>query len=86
MIGSGLQGMMFAVRFASIKLAKQIVGARVNAADQFTVQINQGATTIARATTTGTGTTVTGGATALTQVTSGTNYALTEIAAGARLT
>ncbi len=40
MTGSGLQGMMFAVRFASIRLTKQITGARINAADQFTFRIN----------------------------------------------
>lgn len=39
MTGSGLQGMMFAVRFASIRLNKQITGARVNAADQFNFRI-----------------------------------------------
>jgi hypothetical protein len=37
--GGGLQGAMFAVRFASIRLNKQIVGARINAADQFTFEI-----------------------------------------------
>ena len=33
MVGSGLQGAMFAVRFASIRLNMQIQGARANAAE-----------------------------------------------------
>ncbi|MBK8630773.1 MAG: hypothetical protein IPN84_11375 [Sphingomonadales bacterium] len=33
LVGGGLQGVMFAVRFASIRLNKQIGGARVNAAE-----------------------------------------------------
>lgn len=57
MIGSGLQGVMFAVRFASIRLTKQIVGARINAADQFTFRITatSSGTTLASGTTSGTG-------------------------------
>lgn len=57
MVGSGLQGVMFAVRFASIRLTKQIVGARINAADQFTFRINATSTgtTLASGTTSGTG-------------------------------
>jgi hypothetical protein len=57
MTGSGLQGMMFAVRFASIRLNKQIVGARVNAADQFQFRITatSSGATLATGTTTGTG-------------------------------
>ncbi len=39
MVGSGLQGVMFAVRFASMRLTKVISGARVNAADQFKFDI-----------------------------------------------
>lgn len=39
MRGQGLQGMTFAVRFASITLNKIITGARVDPADQFTFQI-----------------------------------------------
>jgi uncharacterized repeat protein (TIGR01451 family) len=56
MTGSGLQGMMFAVRFASIRLTKSIVGARVNAADQFNFRISATAsgTTLATGATTGT--------------------------------
>ncbi len=53
----GLQGVMFAVRFASIKLTKQIVGARVDPADQFTFSIRSTSSTqvLATGTTTGTG-------------------------------
>lgn len=40
LVGGGLQGTMFAVRFASIRLNTQIAGARVNAADQFAFSIN----------------------------------------------
>ena len=39
-VGGGLQGVMFAVRFASIRLTMQIAGARVNSADQFKFDIN----------------------------------------------
>ncbi len=56
MTGQGLQGMMFAVRFASIRLTKQITGARVNAADQFQFRIaaTSSGTTLATGTTSGT--------------------------------
>lgn len=56
MTGSGLQGMMFAVRFASIRLTKQITGARINAADQFTFRIaaTSSGSVLATGTTTGT--------------------------------
>lgn len=57
MVGGGLQGVMFAVRFASIKLNKQILGARVNPADQFKFNVNStlSGTTMASGTTSGTG-------------------------------
>jgi hypothetical protein len=57
MTGQGLQGMMFAVRFASIRLNKQITGARINAADQFQFRIaaTSSGSTLATGTTTGTG-------------------------------
>ena len=53
----GLQGVMFAVRFATIRLQTTIVGARVNPADQFQHQIASSTTgtTIASGTTSGTG-------------------------------
>ena len=38
-VGGGLQGVMFAVRFASIRLNKVISGARVDPADQFRFEI-----------------------------------------------
>jgi len=54
----GLQGVMFAIRFATIRLQAQILGTRVNSADQFNFQIAATATsaTISSGTTTGTGT------------------------------
>ncbi|GAA4043354.1 CshA/CshB family fibrillar adhesin-related protein [Parerythrobacter jejuensis] len=57
MDGAGLQGLMFAVRFASITLEKQIGGARVSAADQFTFEIQSSSSgaALASGTTTGTG-------------------------------
>jgi hypothetical protein len=53
----GLQGAMFAVRFASLKLTKQIVSSRINAADQFTYTVRSTLTsaTLTSGTTTGTG-------------------------------
>ncbi len=57
MVGGGLQGAMFAVRFASIRLNTQISGARVNAADQFSFSINatSGGGALASGTSSGTG-------------------------------
>lgn len=57
LVGGGLQGVMFAVRFASIRLNTQIAGARVNPADQFTFGITatSGGATLASGTSTGTG-------------------------------
>ena len=57
MAAGGLQGAMFAVRFASIRLRKTITGARVSAADQFTFRVSatSSGTTLASGTTTGTG-------------------------------
>ncbi|UYV15803.1 CshA/CshB family fibrillar adhesin-related protein [Porphyrobacter sp. ULC335] len=54
----GLQGVMFAIRFATIRLQTQILGTRINAADQLNFQIASTATTtaITTGTTTGTGT------------------------------
>ena len=46
----GLQGVMFAVRFASIRLNKQIGGARVNAADQFSFNVTATSTGLPLAT------------------------------------
>jgi hypothetical protein len=54
----GLQGVMFAIRFATIRLQTQILGTRINTADQLSFQIASTATgtTISSGTTTGTGT------------------------------
>ncbi|MFT4026685.1 MAG: CshA/CshB family fibrillar adhesin-related protein [Novosphingobium sp.] len=55
--GGGLQGVMFAVRFAAIRLNLAISGARIDAADQFEFAISStsGATTYASGTSSGTG-------------------------------
>lgn len=57
MVGGGLQGVMFAVRFASIRLTASIPDGRVTATDQFTYAIlnNSGSTLVTR-TSSGTGT------------------------------
>ncbi len=56
-VGGGLQGVMFAVRFASIRLNLQITGARAASADQFTFRINAatGGAALASGTSSGTG-------------------------------
>ncbi|UVO55709.1 hypothetical protein [Sphingomonas sp. SUN039] len=65
-----------------IALSKALSGNRVFNTDQFTVQIKNGATVVASATTTGTGATVSTGTTGVQQVVTATAYTLTEIAAG----
>lgn len=65
-----------------LSLAKALSANRVFNTDQFTVQIKNGAAVVASATTTGTGNTVTTGVTGIQQVTAGTAYTVTEIAAG----
>lgn len=57
MVGSGLEGAMFAVRFASIRLNTQIAGTRIAAADQFSFTINATGTgsVLASGASTGTG-------------------------------
>lgn len=57
MNGAGLQGIMFAVRFASITLSKTIGGARITANDQFDfgIESTSSGTSFASGTTTGTG-------------------------------
>jgi len=56
-VGGGLQGVMFAVRFASIRLNLQLTGARASSADQFAFNINatSGGATLASGTSSGTG-------------------------------
>jgi uncharacterized repeat protein (TIGR01451 family) len=53
----GLQGVMFAVRFASVRLNKQIGGTRIDPADQFTFSVTAttSGATLATGTTSGTG-------------------------------
>ncbi|HEX7709907.1 MAG TPA: hypothetical protein VF418_03125 [Sphingomonadaceae bacterium] len=57
MVGSGLEGAMFAVRFASIRLTTQIATARADADDQFAFTINATGTgsLLASGTSSGTG-------------------------------
>ena len=57
LVGGGLQGAMFAIRFATIRLTTQITGARAQPADQFTFNINatSNGTTLATGTSSGTG-------------------------------
>ncbi len=57
LVGGGLQGTMFAVRFASIRLNLQIAGTRVATADQFQFDIKATAngSTLASGTSSGTG-------------------------------
>lgn len=58
MVSGGLQGAMFAVRFASLSLNKSIAGLRFNAADQFTYRITttSSGAVLASGTTSGTAT------------------------------
>jgi hypothetical protein len=55
LVGGGLQGAMFAVRFASLRLNKTITGARVDATDQFKFDIKATGTGTILATGTSTG-------------------------------
>jgi uncharacterized repeat protein (TIGR01451 family) len=69
--------------YPHIRLRKALgSGGRRFSTDQFTVRINNGATVVASATTTGTGGTVTGGDTGLIQLNAGTAYTLDEIMSG----
>jgi len=65
-----------------VTLTKALSGPRVFATDQFTIQILNGATVTASATTTGTGATVATGTTGVRQLVAATAYTLTEIPAG----
>lgn len=55
LVGGGLQGAMFAIRFATIRLTTQIIGERAQPADQFTFNINatSNSTTLATGTSSG---------------------------------
>jgi len=71
------------IAFPHLTLKKALAGTgRQFTSDQFTMNIDQGATNIATTTTTGTGATVTNGTTAQTQVTAGTVYTFNEVGAG----
>ena len=64
----------------TIVVSKQLNGNRINSNDQFTVQIRNGAgsTTLASASTAGTGSTITGGSTGIYVATAGTAYSINE--------
>ncbi|OYW16331.1 MAG: hypothetical protein B7Z39_01695 [Novosphingobium sp. 12-64-8] len=55
-VGGGLQGVMFAVRFASIRLTMQVANTRVDATDQFKfdIEATSSGTTLASGTSSGT--------------------------------
>jgi uncharacterized repeat protein (TIGR01451 family) len=56
MVGGGLQGAMFAIRYAALAASVQINGARANTSDQFTYSVKSvGGTVIATSTTAGNG-------------------------------
>ncbi len=56
LVGGGLQGAMFAIRYASLSATVQMNGSRANAADQFTYSVKSvGGTVSATGTTTGNG-------------------------------
>jgi uncharacterized repeat protein (TIGR01451 family) len=56
MVGGGLQGPMFGIRYASIAVSSQLTGTRANAADQFTYSIRSvGGNVFASGNTTGAG-------------------------------
>lgn len=81
--GDAIQCVFTNTAFPHLRLQKALgAGGRQFDTDQFIMNIRTGATTTATTTTTGTATTVTNGATAMTQVTAGTPYTLSEAAAG----
>ncbi len=81
--GDAIQCVFTNTAFPHLRLQKALgAGGRQFDSDQFTVNIRTGSTTTATTTTTGTAATVTNGATALTQVTAGTPYTLSEAASG----
>jgi uncharacterized repeat protein (TIGR01451 family) len=81
--GDAIQCTFTNAAFPHLRLQKALgAGGRLFNTDQFVMNINQGASNIATTTTTGTGTTVTNGATALTQVNAGTAYTMNELASG----
>ncbi|MDE2561737.1 MAG: hypothetical protein KGL48_05760 [Sphingomonadales bacterium] len=69
--------------FPHLQLTKALGSYRRFSSDQFTMKIDQGTTTVATTTTTGTGNVVTNASTPNTLVTAGTQYSLYEVGAGA---
>ena len=81
--GDNVQCLFTNTPFPHLRLTKVLAASgRQFASDQFIMRIAQGSTQIATTTTTGTGATVTNGATAMTQVTAGTANTLSETGAG----
>ena len=80
--GDNIQCTYTETPFPHLQLTKALGSNRQFTADQFTMQISQGGSVVATTTTTGTGSTVTNGATAMTQVTAGTAATLGEVGAG----
>ncbi len=80
--GDAVQCTFTNAAFPQIRLRKALGSNRRFSTDQFTVRINQGATVVASATTTGATNVVVGGDTGFTPVTAGTTYALDEVMSG----
>lgn len=74
----GLQGVMFAVRYASLRLNKTIANRRLYAADQFTYSVANASTSAAIASKSTSGTALTGFADAVAITASGVQLKLTE--------
>ncbi len=82
--GDNIQCTFVETPFPHLTLQKALgAGGRQFAADQFIMNINQGATNIATTTTTGTGSTVSTGVTPQAQVSTATAYTFSETGAGA---
>ena len=82
--GDNVQCTFTETPFPHLQLTKALgASGREFAADQFVMNISQGATVLATTTTSGTGTTVTGGSTPQLQAAAGTTYTLAEVGAGA---
>lgn len=69
--------------YPHLQLTKALGSSRRYSGDQFTMNIDQGTTTVATTTTTGTTNIVGNASTPMTQVTAGTQYSLYEVGAGA---
>lgn len=80
--GDALQCVFTNAAFPRITLTKALASNRVFAADQFSMNILNGAATVGTVTTTGAGSTVSTPSTPSTQVIAGTAYSLTEASSG----